>query len=451
MNSDKSTSEPLAKILFLEPFSGISGDMLLGALLDLGLDLPRLEHKLGLLSLGGYRLSATPCSRAGIRALRFEVHCEEHEENHHDVAHGRGHDPHHDHDHDHNHNHGHDHDHGRGFDSGRHHDHAHPHRNFRDIREMIASSGLSPWARQKAVEAFGRLAAAEGEIHGCPPDEVHFHEVGAVDSIVDMVGAVVAIEELMPVRVISADVNVGQGVMNCRHGKYPAPGPATLALLKGIPIYASANSGELTTPTGAALLATLVESYGPRPKMKVSRIGYGAGSRDFKDAANVLRLSLGEDAAAEGARPQGSRVAVIEATLDDMNPQIYGYFQERALEAGALDVFAVPAFMKKNRPGMMITVICDPDKLDEMAELMLTETTTLGIRHSFSERKVLAREFLQVQTEYGPVTVKVSSLAGRSVHYAPEYECCRRLARERGVALKDVLAAASRAYLNLAR
>lgn len=404
-----------ADILFIEPFSGISGDMLLGALLDLGLELARLEEKLKLLALEGYSLSATPCSRAGIRAVKFEVH---------------GADP---------------------EDHGHHHHHHHHHdRSFGDIRGMIESSRLSDWAKQTSIRAFRRLAEAEGKIHGCPADEVHFHEVGAVDSIVDMVGAVVAIEDLMPVRVISADVNVGQGVLECRHGKYPAPGPATLELLKGIPVYASADSGELTTPTGAALLATFAESFEPRPRMKVKRIGYGAGSRDRSGAANVLRLSLGEGAGHDAGLISGSMVAVIEANLDDMNPQLYGYFQERALEAGALDVFAVPAYMKKNRPGMVISVVCDPGRTETMADLLLTETTTIGVRYGFAERKTLCREFIEVETEYGPVTVKVSSLAGRRANFAPEYECCRRLAQEKGVALKDVLAAASRAYLAIA-
>jgi uncharacterized protein (TIGR00299 family) protein len=403
MKSNKSNLERTARVLFIEPFSGISGDMLLGALLDLGVDLTRLEENLRQLPLRGYRLSLTSCSRAGIQAAKFEVHCEEHD------------------------------------------GHGHHHRSYRDIRAMIEASGLSDWAKQKSIEAFHKLAVAEGRIHDRPPEEVHFHEVGAVDSIVDMVGAVIALEELMPVRVIAAEVNVGQGTLECRHGKYPAPGPATLELLKGVPIYASSSHGELTTPTGAALLVTMAEHYGPRPLMRIERIGYGAGGRDIPGAANVLRVTLGEETALDPGPVPAEKVAVIEATVDDMNPQIYGYFQEKALAAGALDVFAIPAQMKKNRPGMLLSVVCDPDRIDAMAALIFAETTTIGIRYTIAERRTLAREFLEVETEYGRVAIKVSSWAGRRINFAPEYECCRSLAQEKGVALKDVIAAASRA------
>ena len=263
----------LAKILYIEPFSGISGDMLVAALLDLGIDLGRLEEKLRRLSLSGYSLSLSRCSRAGIQAARFDVQCETHE------GHGHGHS---------------------------HAHHSHDHRTFREIRGMIESSGLSDWVKQKSIAAFRRLAEAEGKIHNQHPDEVHFHEVGAVDSIVDIVAAMLAVEELQPVRLISAPVNVGQGTLVCRHGTYPAPGPATVELLKEVPTFATATTGELTTPTGAALLVTLAESFGPRPLMKVERIGYGAGAREIAGTANVLRITLGE-APADGAGDQPRR------------------------------------------------------------------------------------------------------------------------------------------------
>jgi hypothetical protein len=399
------------KILYVEPFSGISGDMLVGALLDLGLDPARLQEKLGLLPLTGYDLSVTRCERSGIHAAKFHVLSSQHE---HD-AHGHG------------------------------------HRSFREIRALIDSSGLSDWAKQKAIEAFRRLAEAEGKIHNLPPEEVHFHEVGAMDSIIDIVGAVVLIEELLPVRMVSAPINVGQGMLTCRHGIYPAPGPATVELLKGAPIYSNEIPGELTTPTGATLLMTLAEKFGSRPLMKVGRIGYGAGDREIPGAANVLRMTLGEEAELDATDAAAGQVAVIEATLDDMNPQMYGYFQEKALSAGALDVFAVSAQMKKNRPGMLLTVVCAPDRLDDMAALVFAETTTIGVRHTLAYRKTLAREFLEVQTEFGAVTVKISSLGGRRMNFAPEFECCRRLAEQRGVSLKEVMAAASRAFLELDR
>jgi uncharacterized protein (TIGR00299 family) protein len=399
------------KILYVEPFSGISGDMLVGALLDLGLDPARLQEKLGLLPLSGYNISVTRCERSGIHAAKFHVLSSQHE---HD-AHGHG------------------------------------HRSFREIRALIDSSGLSDWAKQKAIEAFRRLAEAEGKIHNLPPEEVHFHEVGAMDSIIDIVGAAVSIEELLPVRVVSAPINVGQGMLTCRHGIYPAPGPATVELLKEVPIYSNEISGELTTPTGATLLITFAESFGPRPLMRVGRIGYGAGDREIRDAANVLRVTLGEEADQDTAGAAAEQVAVIEATLDDMNPQVYGYFQEKALSAGALDVFVIPAQMKKNRPGMLLTVVCAPDQLDAMAALIFAETTTIGVRHTLAFRKTLAREFLEVQTEFGAVTVKIASSGGRRMNFAPEFECCRRLAQQRGVSLKEVMAAASRAFLESER
>jgi uncharacterized protein (TIGR00299 family) protein len=426
MKSENTMNEPTdraaaaehasAKILYIEPFSGISGDMLVAALLDLGIDLGRLEEKLRRLSLSGYSLSLSRCSRAGIQAARFDVQCETHE----------------------GHGHGHSHEH-----------HSHDHRTFREIRLMIESSGLSDWVKQKSIAAFSRLAEAEGKIHNQHPDEVHFHEVGAVDSIVDIVAATLAVEELQPVRLISAPVNVGQGTLVCRHGTYPAPGPATVELLKEVPTFATATTGELTTPTGAALLVTLAESFGPRPLMKVERIGYGAGAREIAGTANVLRITLGETPADDAGHSPGEQVAVIEATLDDMNPQVYGYFQEKALAAGALDVFATPAQMKKNRPGLNLTVVCDPDRVDIMSALIFAETTTIGVRHTFACRKTLERRFVEVKTEFGAVAIKVSSFGGRRVNFAPEYECCCRLAQETGAALKDVMAAASRAFLEL--
>ena len=398
------------RILFIEPFSGISGDMLLGALLDLGVNRARLEEKLGTLPLRDFSLSIATCMRAGIRATKFDVLQEGHED-------GHGH-------------------------------HAH-HRSFRDIRALIEASGISEWAMRKSVEAFGKLADAEGRIHGQAPEDVHFHEVGALDSIIDIVGAVVALEELMPVRVFSTRVNVGQGTLECRHGIYPAPGPATIELLKGVPIYAEGDTGELTTPTGAALLVTLAESFGPRPPMTVQRVGYGAGSRDLPASANVLRITLGTEVPALPAAAGRELVAVIEANVDDMNPQMYGFFMERALAAGALDVFATAVQMKKNRPGTLISVVCEPSFVDPLAALLFAETTTIGIRYTLMQRKTLQRKFLSVKTEYGEVTVKVSTEAGRRLNFAPEYESCRRLAQESGAPLKEVMHAAIRAYLEL--
>ncbi len=391
------------KILFIEPFSGISGDMMLGALLDLGLSFDTLQKELERLPLKGYRITSQKCMRSGIHATKFDVEI----------------------------------------------GHTHSHRGFKDIREMIDSSGLSPWVKEKSVEAFRRLAEAEGKIHGKPMEKVHFHEVGAVDSIIDIVGSVIAVEAFQPVDILASSVNVGYGTLECQHGTYPVPGPAAQELLKDIPTFTNRIPGELTTPTGATLLATLVNNFGMRPSMKIQATGYGAGTRQTEGNANVLRISLGErleDAVQAPASPE-HEVAVIEATIDDMNPQVYGYFLEKAMTSGALDVYSTPIQMKKNRPGLKITCVCAVPELDRLAELIFRETTTIGIRYTFAGRKTLEREFLTVETPYGTVAMKVSRLAGRVLHYAPEFDDCRRLAVEKDVSLKEVQNAAIHAYM----
>jgi pyridinium-3,5-bisthiocarboxylic acid mononucleotide nickel chelatase len=387
--------------LYIEPFSGISGDMMVAALLDLGCDFEELKSKLSLIHLHGYELSFEKCMRSGIHAVKFNVHA----------------------------------------------GHSHSHRSFSDIREMIQTSGLSPWVKEKSIEAFRRLAEAEGKIHGQPPEKVHFHEVGAVDSIIDIVGAMIAVETFMPVKVVSAPVNVGQGTLECQHGIYPVPGPATQALLQGIPTYSNTVTGELTTPTGATLLVTLAEEFGIQPTMKVRASGYGAGTRQTPGNANVLRINLGEPVVEAAISPE-AQVAVIDATIDDMSSQVYGYFQEKALAAGALDVYATPIYMKKNRPAVKMTCVCAVADVDRMAELIFGETTTIGVRYMLAQRKTLRREFVKVQTEFGSVTMKISYLDGRQVNFVPEFEDCRRLAMEKGVALKVVQSAAVHAYLN---
>jgi pyridinium-3,5-bisthiocarboxylic acid mononucleotide nickel chelatase len=388
------------KIIFLEPVSGISGDMMVGALLDLGSSFEDLRDKLSLLELRGYQLSTEKCSRSGIQATKFNVQA----------------------------------------------DHSHHHRTFADIRKMIESSKLTDWVKRKSIGAFQKLAEAEGMVHGQPLENVHFHEVGAVDSIVDIVGTMIALEPLMPTRILSSSVNVGQGTLQCQHGTYPVPGPAAQELLKGIPIFSNEVMGELTTPTGATLLATLVEEFGARPEMKISASGYGAGTRQTPGNANVLRITLGEAIAQTGVSPE-EKVAVIEATIDDMSPQIYGYFQEKALAAGALDVYSTPIQMKKNRPALKVTCVCAVADVERLAAVIFCETTTIGIRYTIAQRKTLRREFLQVQTDFGPVAMKISLLDGRPVNFVPEFEDCRRLASERGVALKEVQAVAIHAYL----
>jgi uncharacterized protein (TIGR00299 family) protein len=395
------------KVLFIEPNSGISGDMMIGALLDLGVSFEELQAKLKLLPLHGYRVSAQKCNRSGIQATKFDVH----EEHHHD--HG--------------------------------HDHTHFHRSFEDIRAMIEASGLSAWVREKSIEAFRRLAEAEGKIHGQAPEKVHFHEVGAVDSIVDIVGTMIAMESFRSAKIISSAVNVGQGTLECQHGVYPVPGPAAQDLLRDVPVFSNQVTGELTTPTGATLLTSLASEFGIRPAMRILATGYGAGTRQTPGNANVLRISLGEICEEASASPE-EQVAVIEATIDDMSPQVYGYFQEKALEAGALDIYSTPIQMKKNRPAQKITCVCGIADVDRFAELIFRETTTIGIRYIIARRKTLQREFVKVQTAYGPILMKVSLFGGQPVNYIPEFEDCRRLAQKAGIALKEIQTAAIHAY-----
>jgi uncharacterized protein (TIGR00299 family) protein len=390
------------QILFIEPFSGISGDMMVAALLDLGFSFDDLQSKLGLLPLKGYQLTSQKCSRSGIQALKFDVQT----------------------------------------------GHSHAHRSYADIRAMIESSGLSSWVQEKSIEAFRRLAEAEGKIHGQSPEKVHFHEVGAVDSIIDIVGTMIAMESFLPARIVSAPVNVGQGTLECQHGIYPVPGPATQELLRGVPTFSNAVTGELTTPTGATLLVTLVEEFGIQPALRILASGYGAGTRQTPGNANVLRVSLGEVVSESRISPE-EQVAVIDATIDDMSPQIYGHFQEKALAEGALDVYSTPIYMKKNRPALKVTCVCAVADVDRLAALMFRETTTIGIRYTLAQRKTLRREFHQVQTDFGAVTMKVSYLENRPVNFIPEFEDCRRLAMEKGVALKEVQSAAIHAYMQI--
>jgi|WetSurMetagenome_2_1015567.scaffolds.fasta_scaffold41233_3 pyridinium-3,5-bisthiocarboxylic acid mononucleotide nickel chelatase len=388
------------KVLFIEPFSGISGDMVVGALLDLGFSFEELKGKLALLPLKGYELSVEKVGRSGVQATKFNVHV----------------------------------------------GHSHHHRTFADIREMIESSGLSAWVREKSIAAFQKLAEAEGKVHGQPPEKVHFHEVGAVDSIIDIVGAMIALEPFMPARILSSSINVGQGTLECQHGTYPVPGPAAQELLKGVPVFSNAVTGELTTPTGATLVTTLADEFGTRPEMKIHSTGYGAGTRQTPGNANVLRITLGELVAGCGMSPE-EQVSVIDATIDDMSPQIYGYFQEKALASGALDVYATPIQMKKNRPALKVTCVCAVSDVDRVAEVIFRETTTIGVRYTTAQRKTLRREFSKVQTAFGEVAMKVSLLDGHPVNFVPEFEDCRRLATEKGVALKEVQSSAIHAYL----
>jgi uncharacterized protein (TIGR00299 family) protein len=446
------------KTLYLDIFSGISGDMLLGALIDLGVPADRLEQELAKLRLAGYHLHVTRGHKSSIQGVKFEVHVEHehaHEpgqgEKHSDTHHlGRTHLP------------THTHAHsptallGQLPNSSQHQPHDHEHsRTFAQIRQLIAESSLSGWVKQKSTAVFHRIAVAEGAIHGLPAEQVHFHEVGAVDSIIDIVGACIALELLGRPRVLAGPVVDGTGWIDCAHGKFPIPAPATLAILgaRGVPVTQCEEPHELVTPTGAALLAEFAETFGPMQEVVAEKTGFGLGSRDSKTRPNVLRAILGEATTqAQSPGPAGQThdwitdtIAVLETNLDDINAEILGNFVERALAAGALDVFHTPIQMKKNRPGVLLTVLCAESDADRFTELMLRETSAFGVRRYTSQRRKLQRELVTVKTQHGEVTVKIGKLDGKVVQAAPEFESCKQLASKSGLPLKQIYEAAVRA------
>ncbi len=448
------------KTLYLDIFSGISGDMFIGALIDLGVDPHKLARELEKLKLDGFHLHVAQAEKAGIAGIKFDVHLEEDHHHHHDHEHGE------DCDHDHVHEHNHEHHHGD-------HERAHTHedsRNFTDIKKLISKSKLSPWVKKRAIAVFQRIADAEGKIHGKPASEVHFHEVGAVDSIVDIVGACVGLELLGKPRVVAAPVTEGTGWIRCAHGRFPIPAPATLAILgaRKIPITQCDEPNELVTPTGAALLAEFAERFERMDNLVAEKIGFGLGTRDNKTRPNVLRAVLGNQSRVEGRKSKASgkasllpstihhqpstnldwetdRVAVLETNLDDISGEILGAFVEAALAAGALDVFHTPIQMKKNRPGVLLTVLCAEADADKFSEMMLRATTAFGVRRTIAERRKLKREFVTVKTKFGPVTVKLGKLNGKVVQAAPEFESCKKLAVQKKVPLRQVYEAANRA------
>jgi hypothetical protein len=409
----------MTRTLYLDCFAGASGDMLVGAMLDCGLDFESLRSELLKLGVEGYELSLKRVDRSGISAAKFDVHLTS------DL-------------HSHEHHHKHEHSHER-------HPHSH-HRALSDIKHIISSSNLSGQVKERAQTIFQRIGEAESKIHGIPIEAVHFHEVGAIDSIVDIVGACVAFDALKIERIISSPLHVGSGTFKCAHGTYPVPGPATAELLKGLPIYSKDVEGELVTPTGAAIISTLAESYGPAPMMRIEKIGYGAGTRDYPKFPNALRAIIGE--LEEDADHTPGAVTVIEANIDDLNAQVFGYLMEKALSAGALDIFYTPAQMKKNRPGVLLTLLCDPADRERMCDLIFRETTTLGVRYRNEQREILTREFVTVETEYGPIRIKVSRAKdGRVMNVSPEFEDCRAVAEKSGVGLRDAQTAALKAYV----
>lgn len=384
------------RIAYFDCFSGVSGDMLLGALISAGVDPAALEAELRKMDLPGWTLAAVRTERAGLAAIEVDIHTEK----------------------------------------------TTSHRSLDSILDLIDHAALSGRVKARAGEIFRRLGAVEARLHGVPIEKVHFHEVGAVDSILDVVGSLVGFELLGIERYLCSPLNVGSGSVETSHGRLPVPAPATAELLRGIPSYSSGVQAELVTPTGAVVVTTLAEDFGSLPPMRVELIGYGAGKRELAEQPNVLRIFVGEAAAARVART-AETVAVIEANLDDMSPQIYGYFVEQALAAGALDVFSIPVQMKKNRPGLLLSVICAPDRLQEMVELVFEQTTTIGVRIYEAGRRTLERELVSVETAHGTVRMKLARLDGRLLNAAPEYDDCVRIAQERGLPLKEVIAEAN--------
>jgi len=433
----------VVRILYFDCFSGASGDMVLGALIDAGVPLADVRRALGSLAISPDMVWTEQVSRAGVRATKFCVRGEDQPVGAH--AHVHAHHGHtHAHDHSHDHQHGHEHQHSHEDHHHQHHDGSHAHRTLKEIGGLIDQSALSAAGKARAKELFQRLGTAEAEIHGTTLEKVHLHEVGALDSVIDIVGAVFAIESLGVDRIVASPLNVGSGSVRAAHGLYPVPAPATLRLLKGTPIYSGPQQAEMVTPTGALLVAGYAAGFGAIPPMTVSAIGYGAGSRDFPDTPNVLRVLVGEAVAATAS----TSVVVIEADIDDMNPQIFGVVMDALLAQGALDVYYTPIQMKKNRPGVLLTVIAPPDARERLTATIFRETTTIGVRYSEMARECLDREEVTVQTAHGAVRVKVARRKGDLLNASPEFEDCARIARERNIPVKEVQALAIKAFLS---
>lgn len=371
--------------------------MTLGALVDAGCNLAEMESQLRRLPVTGWKISSEKVVRRGFRATQAKVESSD----------------------------------------------AQRHRSLSEILQLIERAGLPAAVGERASRIFQRLGEAEALVHGMPVEKVHFHEVGAVDSIVDIVGAAAGFDQLGIEEFFCSALNVGGGRVQTQHGSLPVPAPATAELLRGAPTYSTGIQRELVTPTGAAIVATVTSRFGPQPQMTVAAVGLGAGSAELAEQPNVLRLFIGEAATRRDDAGLEEDIAVLEANLDDMSPQIYGFFAERALQAGALDVFSVPVQMKKNRPGQLITVLCNPADQEKFSDLLFRETTTLGVRQSIVKRRTLQRESLTVQTSLGSIRMKVARLHGHILNFAPEYEDCQKVAAERGVPLKRVLAEAT--------
>lgn len=377
-------------LAYFDCFSGISGDMTLGALVDAGVSIDVLRDELAKLNLPGYALKVEKVKRSGIAATKVHVIIDQKDQKS---------------------------------------------RHLSDILSIIESSALSSPVKDKSRRIFTRLADAEAKVHGTTPDKIHFHEVGAVDSIVDNVGAVIGLEFLGITRVMASAINVGSGTVTTAHGLLPIPAPATTELLAGIPFYQSSTPFELTTPTGAVIISTLCSSFGPLPPMKVNRIAYGAGDKEFPGLPNVLRLMIGQPIA--GYEEDTS--IVIETNIDDMSPQVYGYLIDKLMQQGAHDVYLTPIIMKKGRPAILLSVLTDKAKTDVVLDTIFRETTSIGVRIQEVGRKKLSREIREVETVYGLIRIKISKRGDEVLTITPEYEDCRRIAEEKHVPLKQVM------------
>ncbi len=389
------------KVLYFDCFSGAAGDMVLGSLIDAGVPLEEVRRALGSLAIEPDAVWTDRVVRGGVTSTKFCV---------------------------------------RGEDGG---EHQHPHRHLKGVYKLIDGSALSDAGKARAKALFERLGEAEAAIHGMTLEKVHLHEVGALDSIIDIVGSVFALEWLGADEIVSSPLNVGSGTVKTAHGLYPVPAPATLRLLEGVPVYAGEQKAELVTPTGALLVSSYATSYGPVPAMTLKKIGYGAGTYDFGDTPNVLRVLIGETDRSANAQA----VVVIESEIDDMNPQIFGVLMDRLLAEGALDVFYTPVQMKRNRPGTLLTIIAPPHLRGRLTSTVFAETTSIGVRYREMTRECLDRETVTLETPLGAVRIKVAKRGSRVLNAAPEFEDCVRLAEQSGRPLKDIQAMAAKAYL----
>jgi uncharacterized protein (TIGR00299 family) protein len=377
------------RTLYFDCFAGASGDMILGAAVGAGVDANALREQLSLLNIEGFSLDFETVDKSGLSATFARVHTV----------------------------------------------HEHKHRHLSDIEKIVADSQLTTGVKKRAIAVFTRLADAEAHVHNEPIERVHFHEVGALDAIVDVVGAAICFELLNIERFVCSPLHVGSGTVEMSHGRFPVPPPAVAELLKGVPYYSTDIKGELVTPTGAAIITTLCGEYGPMPLMKAQQTGYGAGARDYEKFPNALRVIVGETAPTRNPEKQ---LLMIETNIDDASPQIIGHVMDRAFALGARDCYFTPVQMKKNRPGVLLSVLCDRDLKEAVMEMLFNETTTLGLRSYEVARRALERRMVTVQTAYGPIDVKVGNLNGRVVNAMPEFEQCREAASRAGVALKEV-------------